>query len=165
MSGERKRPTFHSPRSRATCVQPEKYWHCFGGNLGETAETRGGARMGLFRALRCNLELKLKLKTETETLLTSRQHSSVGVVRRCCQYCCFYCCEERGREFSPYMYMGQCHDRYPTPASSVTGSSVLISMNRSLVSLKPLLLYAGWEGRPSCPLRISADLSDAPEDG
>ena len=46
-SGERKRPTLHHPRSRTICVQPNKYWHCFGGNLGETAERRGGARMGL----------------------------------------------------------------------------------------------------------------------
>ena len=29
------------------CVQPDKYWHCFEGNLGETAKRRGGARMGL----------------------------------------------------------------------------------------------------------------------
>ena len=46
-SGERKRPTFHPPRPRTICVQPGKYWHCFEGNLGETAERRGGARMGL----------------------------------------------------------------------------------------------------------------------
>ena len=45
--GERKRPTFHPPRSRTICVQPGKYWHCFEANLGETAERRGGARMGL----------------------------------------------------------------------------------------------------------------------
>ena len=50
-------PTFHPPRSRTICVQPGKYWHCFEGNLGETAKRRGGARMGL-----SNLELKLKLK-------------------------------------------------------------------------------------------------------
>ena len=30
-----------------SCVQPDKYWHCFEGNLGETAERRGKARMGL----------------------------------------------------------------------------------------------------------------------
>ena len=42
------RPTFHPPRSRTICVQPDKYWHCFEGNLGETAERRGGARMSLF---------------------------------------------------------------------------------------------------------------------
>ena len=30
-----------------TCVQPDKHWHCLEGNLGETAEKRGGARMGL----------------------------------------------------------------------------------------------------------------------
>ena len=47
LSGERKRPTFHPPSSRTICVQPGKYWHCFVGNLGETAERRGGARMGL----------------------------------------------------------------------------------------------------------------------
>ena len=29
------------------CVQPGKYRHCFEGNLGETAEGLGGARMGL----------------------------------------------------------------------------------------------------------------------
>ena len=46
-SGERKRPTFHPPRPRTICVQPDKYWHCFEGNLGETAKRRGGARMGL----------------------------------------------------------------------------------------------------------------------
>ena len=46
-SGERKWPTFHPPRSRTIYVQPGKYWHCFEGNLGETAERRDGARMGL----------------------------------------------------------------------------------------------------------------------
>ena len=45
--GERKRPTFHPPRPRTICVQPDKYWHCFEDNLGETAKRRGGARMGL----------------------------------------------------------------------------------------------------------------------
>ena len=59
--GERNRPTFLPPRSRTICVQPDKYWHCLEGNLGETAERRGRARMGIFRALRCHLELKLKL--------------------------------------------------------------------------------------------------------
>ena len=29
------------------CVQPGKYWYCFEGNLGETAERRDGALMGL----------------------------------------------------------------------------------------------------------------------
>ena len=38
--GERKRPTFHPPRSRTICVQPGKYWHCFEGNLGETVELK-----------------------------------------------------------------------------------------------------------------------------
>ena len=46
-NGERKRPTFHPQRPRTICVQPDKYWHCFEGNLGETAERRGRARMGL----------------------------------------------------------------------------------------------------------------------
>ena len=46
-SEERKRPTFHPPRSRTICVQPDQHWHCFEGNLGETAERRDGARMGL----------------------------------------------------------------------------------------------------------------------
>ena len=46
-SGERKRPIFHPPRSRTICVHPGKYWHCFEGNLRETAERRGGARKGL----------------------------------------------------------------------------------------------------------------------
>ena len=39
-SGERKRPRFHSPRSRTICVQTGTYWHCFEGNLGESAEIR-----------------------------------------------------------------------------------------------------------------------------
>ena len=34
-------------RSRTICVKPDKYWHCFEGNLGETAERRGEARIGL----------------------------------------------------------------------------------------------------------------------
>ena len=38
---------FHPPRSRTICVQQDRYWHRFKGNLGETAERRGGARMGL----------------------------------------------------------------------------------------------------------------------
>ena len=46
-SGDRKRPTFPPPRSGTICVQPDKHWHCFEGNFGETAERRGGARMGL----------------------------------------------------------------------------------------------------------------------
>ena len=45
--GERKRPTFHPPRPRTICVQPDKYWHCFVGNVGETAKRRGGACMSL----------------------------------------------------------------------------------------------------------------------
>ena len=60
-SEERKRPTFHPPRSTTICVQPGKYWHCVEGNLGETAERRGDARMGLSERYD---ELKLKLKTE-----------------------------------------------------------------------------------------------------
>ena len=39
--------TFHPPRWRTICVQPGKYWNCFKGNLWETAERRGGVRMGL----------------------------------------------------------------------------------------------------------------------
>ena len=46
-NGERKRPTFHLPRSRTICVQPDKYCHCLEGNLGTTAERRGRARTGL----------------------------------------------------------------------------------------------------------------------
>ena len=45
-SGEREQLTFHPPRPRTICVL-RKYWHCFEGSLGETAERRGGARMGL----------------------------------------------------------------------------------------------------------------------
>ena len=44
MSRERKRPTFHSSRSGTTCVQPDKHWYCFDGNLGKTAERVGGSR-------------------------------------------------------------------------------------------------------------------------
>ena len=44
---ERKRPTFHLPGSGTICVQPDKHWHCFENNLGETVERRDGARMGL----------------------------------------------------------------------------------------------------------------------
>ena len=29
------------------CVQPDKYWRCFKGNLGETTERWGGVRTGL----------------------------------------------------------------------------------------------------------------------
>ena len=46
-SGKRKRPTFHPPRARTICVQPDKYWHCFEGNLGETAERRCRVHKGL----------------------------------------------------------------------------------------------------------------------
>ena len=46
-SGKSKRPTVHPARSRTMCVQPDKRLHCFQGNLRETAERRGGARMGL----------------------------------------------------------------------------------------------------------------------
>ena len=46
-SGERKRPTFHPPRSGTISVQPDKHWQCFEGNIGKTAERQGGARMGL----------------------------------------------------------------------------------------------------------------------
>ena len=42
-SGVRKRRTFHLPRSGTICVQPGEHWHC----IEETAERRGGARMGL----------------------------------------------------------------------------------------------------------------------
>ena len=40
-------PTFHPQRPRTICVQSGKYWQCFEGNLGETAERQGGARMDL----------------------------------------------------------------------------------------------------------------------
>ena len=46
-SGERKRPTFHPPRPGTVYVQPGQHWYCFEGNLGETAERRSEARMGL----------------------------------------------------------------------------------------------------------------------
>ena len=42
-SGGRKPLTYHSPRSE----EPDKHWHCFEGNFGETAERRCGGRMGL----------------------------------------------------------------------------------------------------------------------
>ena len=45
-SGERKWPAFHPLRSETICVLPDKHWHCFEGNLGETAERWGGVRMG-----------------------------------------------------------------------------------------------------------------------
>ena len=64
-SGERKRPIFHPPRSITICVQPGKYWHCFEGNLEETAERWGQSVYGPFWALRCHLELRLKTETET----------------------------------------------------------------------------------------------------
>ena len=35
------------PPSAERFVQPDKHWHCGKGKLGETAERRGGARMGL----------------------------------------------------------------------------------------------------------------------
>ena len=44
---KKKRPTIRRPRSRTICVQPDRYWHCFEGNLGETSERWSGARMGL----------------------------------------------------------------------------------------------------------------------
>ena len=34
-------------REQSVFNQANNYWHCFEGNLGETAERRGGARMGL----------------------------------------------------------------------------------------------------------------------
>ena len=56
-----KRPTFHPTKLRTICVQPDKYWHCFEGNHGETAERRGGARTGLYERYDAILS-----KTETE---------------------------------------------------------------------------------------------------
>ena len=44
---ERKRPTFHPPRLRTICVQPDKYWNCVEGKIGETAERWGRAGMDL----------------------------------------------------------------------------------------------------------------------
>ena len=43
------------------CVQPGKYWHCFKGNLGKTAERWGRVPMGLSK--RCGAILS---ETETE---------------------------------------------------------------------------------------------------
>ena len=37
-SGERKPLTFHLLKLGMICVQPDKHWHCFEGELGETAE-------------------------------------------------------------------------------------------------------------------------------
>ena len=45
-SGERKQLTLHPPMSRKICIQPDKYWHCVEGDLGETVERWGGARVG-----------------------------------------------------------------------------------------------------------------------
>ena len=39
------------PRSRTICVQPDKHWHCFEGNLRETSERRRGARIGLSESM------------------------------------------------------------------------------------------------------------------
>ena len=47
-SGERKQPTFHPLRSGMNCVQQDKHWRCFEGNLGPTAERWCGVCMGLF---------------------------------------------------------------------------------------------------------------------
>ena len=61
--------TSQTHRSRTICVQPGKYWHCFEGNLGETAERWGRAHMGLSEhydaIFSWNWRLKLK-KTENE---------------------------------------------------------------------------------------------------
>ena len=46
-SGERKWPIFNCPRSETICLQPDKHWHCFEVNLGDTVERRGRAHMGL----------------------------------------------------------------------------------------------------------------------
>ena len=92
-SGESKRPTFHPPRSRMICVQPDKYWHCFEGNLGETFERRGGAPMGLSECYDDILDLKVKLTTLVTGLLnTSNWCGRVditglgGVLFSCAQY-------------------------------------------------------------------------------
>ena len=42
----------HAPRSRKICDKLDKYWHCFEGNLRETAERRGRSAYANFRALR-----------------------------------------------------------------------------------------------------------------
>ena len=60
-SGERKQPTFHPLRLGMICFQPDKQWHSFEGNLGETAEWEmGWSTYRPFRGLQCHLELKLK---------------------------------------------------------------------------------------------------------
>ena len=60
-SGERKRPTFHPPRSRMICVQPGLLALFRGQPWGDCLET-GRSAYWPFRALRCHLELKLKPK-------------------------------------------------------------------------------------------------------
>ena len=71
-NGERKRPTFHPPRSETICVQPNKHWYCFKGNVKETAERWGRARMGLLEFV-CLLV----------GCLTSQQHARVSQGRIC----------------------------------------------------------------------------------
>ena len=48
------------------CVQPGKYWHCFKGNLGETAERWGGACMGLSEHYDAILSWNWNISTEWE---------------------------------------------------------------------------------------------------
>ena len=66
-SGKFVRLLWHPWRSKTICVQLDKHWHCFKGNLWETAESRGGARMGLFKrydAIWAETKLKLQLNQD-----------------------------------------------------------------------------------------------------
>ena len=55
-----------------------KHWRCFEGNLEETTERWGRARMGLFLALQCHLEQKLKLNWNWQSALKRMCVTTLG---------------------------------------------------------------------------------------
>ena len=74
-SGERKRRTFHPPRSRTICVQPGKYWHCSRATLGRLL--RDGAEC-VWAFLSTMMPSWAGTEIETETDLTDqRPHRNV----------------------------------------------------------------------------------------
>ena len=119
-SGERKRPIFHTPSSGMICVQPDKHWPCFEGNLGETGERWDGVRMGLSECYDAILNWNWNCEWYVCLFvgcLTSQQQASVSQGRICSDN--FTCCHTEIEVADPTFYLtqSQCTDTGPTSPS------------------------------------------------
>ena len=88
-----KRPTFHPPRPRTICVQPDKYWHCFEGNLGGRLLRDGAEWVWAFPSAtmpswaetetKTDIWLTLNVLVAVVNSLSTKTHSSKEVSEFC----------------------------------------------------------------------------------